>query len=349
MINLDFPNQTPTILTTRNFGDGVFLVKGNILLGFDNPHRNLLSFNIQPIPHGSFCSLFIWPLNHSQFSISNPCKQFLLFSENGKISIHPNDFEISLFEFICVQVKYFVCGRSLSSPDDFIFLSFIFENEQTTHFSFPVNDPDFRFNPNTSILFESSGILDHINSDQINSQKQKIVFAINCVSTIKMISFDQNNVLKTFQFDVEKSLSKSLQNNAKNLDFYETSIIGKNEKEFSFVVFLGFIFYHDTKNRWFVAFQIINVPANGKAYRLIHQEYNTYEIRPQGDSMKNTIQQWKNEFEMACLSDSSNFTWKIRCLTNRNIPGVDADGIRLIKAPEMNLIIADENNGIIKF
>ena len=198
------------------------------------------------------------------------------------------------------------------------------------HYSFPANDKDFFFDQNTSII------------------NNCLSFAINCSSSIKIISLSPKNqyALSNYQFDVERCLSGLLKRNYKNLEYYSTSIIGKNEQECLFIVYIGFVFYHDTKNRWFTAFIIINIPAERKPYKIIHQESVSYNIRPPGNKLKETINQWKMEFTLIANPGKNE---KIQFLTNVNVDGVDIHGTRLIKAPEMNLIIADERNGKIIF
>ena len=330
-MNLNFPFQTPTILTTRQLGDGLFIVPGNVILGFDHTHKNIIGFSIQPYHGDSYAYLFFCSFNPSEMKISDPLYNYPLFSENGKISANPNNFEVSLIEFIDGNpLKYIVIGKDNNVDDTFLYITLILENGTLYNYSFPANDKDFFFDQNTSII------------------NNCLSFAINCSSSIKIISLSPKNqyALSNYQFDVERCLSGLLKRNYKNLEYYSTSIIGKNEQECLFIVYIGFVFYHDTKNRWFTAFIIINIPAERKPYKIIHQESVSYNIRPPGNKLKETINQWKMEFTLIANPGKNE---KIQFLTNVNVDGVDIHGTRLIKAPEMNLIIADERNGKIIF
>lgn len=334
MINEGFPLRNPAIITTRQFSDGEFFAPGNIILGMDHSRNNFISFNIQPIYKGCFCSLFIWKFDYFHVSVSNPKKQFLLFSQTGKISSNPNNFEISLVEFSDKPLKYLVIGRPILLDSNFIHISLIMEDEKINNFHFTINDSNFEFDPSTSILLDPLSI------------------AINCISTVKFITIQQSESdesqtkLKTTQFDVENYLKSRLQCNIKNVDFYETSIIGKNEKESSFIIFIGFSFYNEVNSKWTAAFILMNIPVNGKQMRQLHQESVSFEKRPQGDILKETVLDWKKDFYLIA---SDNIDPSLIFLTNKNRSGIDLNGVRLIKIPEMNLIIADERNGVIKF
>lgn len=329
-----FTLQNPAIITTRQFGDGVFNALGNIILGIDHSRNNFLSFNIQPIYKGCFCSLFIWDFDRLHISVNNPKKQILLFSPTGKISANPNKFEVTLIEISDQPLKYFVYGRSPASDESFLYISLIMNDDQTHNFSFSANDSNFDFNPKTSILFNPISI------------------AINCLSTVKIMTFlpsekvNEKPKLKTIQFDIENYLKTRLQCNIKNVEYYQTSIIDKDENESSFIIFIGFTFYNEKVGKWTAAFIIMNVPVNGKPVRQLHQESVSFEKRPHGDELKETVVKWEKDFLLIC---NKKIDSRLNVLTNKNKPGVDMNGIRLIKIPEINLIIADERNGIIKF
>ena len=327
----EFSLRNPAIIPTQKFGDGEFYAYGNIVLGMDLSRNNFLSFNIQPIQKGCFCSLFIWEFDRFYLSLSNPKKQILLFTKNGLISANPNNFEVTLIEVTNKLLKYFIIGRSISSDPTFLYISLILEDEKIYNFHFSSNDTNFEFDASTSILFNPLSI------------------SINCVSSIKIITIKEESSeikIKTTQFDVENYLKMRLQCNIKNIEFYETSIIEKNTNESSFIIFIGFYFYNERNNKWTTAFILMNVPVNGATMRQIHQESICFEKRPQGDLMKEKIFEWKKQFQTNVHQKNEP---KINLLTNKNLPGKDLDGVRLIKIPEMNLIIADERNGVIKF
>lgn len=332
MNNEGFSLRNPAIITTQKFSDGEFYAIGHILLGMDHSRDKFLSFNILPIYKGCFCSLFEWEFDRFHISVTNPCKEYHLFSQKGKIASNPNNFEIQLIEFSEEPLKYLVIGRSIMTDASFIHVSLIMDDEKTHNFHFSVNDSNFEFNASNSILLNPLSI------------------AINCLSTVKFITIVSNEsskvALKTTMFDVENYLKTRLQCNIKNIDFYETEIIGKNKIESAFIVFVGLTFYNEANGRWTAAAFLINIPVNGKTMRLLHQDTSTFEKRPQGEILKETVFEWKNEYLSAA---SEKIDPKLNYLTNKNRPGIDLKGVRLIKIPEMNLILADERNGIIKF
>ena len=141
LMNKDgFTLKNPAIITTRCFSDGEFFAPGNILLGMDQSRNYFFSFNIQPIPGGSICSLFIWKFDRYKVNVTNPYKEILLFTSTGKITAKPNNFEVSLIEISNHRLKYFVIGRSISSDDTFLYLSLIMENDEVYNYHITTNE-----------------------------------------------------------------------------------------------------------------------------------------------------------------------------------------------------------------
>lgn len=328
----DFSLQNPAIIQTKHFSDGEFFSPGNIILGLNYSREKLLSFNIQPINNGSFCSLFEWNFHYKR--LSNPFRQFLLFSSSGKISSDAEKFELSLIEISEHTIKYVIFGKSIKTDQQFLYITVILSDQTSYNFSFTTNDDHYAFDMTTSLLLSHFSI------------------AIDCVSSIKLITLNEIELqynqkrFKTTLFDIEQYLTSRLQSNMKNVEFYDTSIIGKDEKESSFFVFIGFAFYHEIKTRWVVAYILINLPSDGRQIKQLHQDSVSFERRPQGNIFNETIDNWKKTLLLSAKQKPDS---RLLYLTNKNIAGIDTKGARLIKIPECNMIIVDERNGVITF
>ena len=170
-----------------------------------------------------------------------------------------------------------------------------------------------------------------------------VSIVVNCVSSVRMVTLIDGQI-KFFQFDVARYLGRILQQSTKFLETYEVEIISKNEENATVVVEIGYVFYSEKRGVWYAAVDLVEVPVDGKPVKVLHQETKRYETRS-GDQLVHEMAEYMAVFRSLSVQKDERMNYMI----TENQPENDIEGVRLIKAPDWNLVIADEKNGRFEF
>lgn len=315
-----FITEFPRIVQAGALADGSFRVKGNIILGFTKDSNSVVGFSVDERRNCILCSLFFWKFDNFKCDLTD-LRAIPVFATNGAIACSMNGLIVSYTDVSIDGLKGIVTGQNPSEMDQFLYFSLIFDEENVHNISFSCNNRDYRWNPHKCLLLNP------------------IAVVANCVSSIKVMAVTGTSI-KTSQWDVEGFLDRVLKPIAGSLEHYEVEIIDKSEERCSVIIDLGFIFYSQTKERWFSAVNIIEFPVNGQPVKQLHQESLSYEKRPQGNKIYEDLHYCMSMYSSLPKSTDP----RIHFITNEPQPS-DPEGLRVIKAPEWNLIIADEKNG----
>jgi hypothetical protein len=257
------------------------------------------------------CSLFFWTFNRLNPSDSSLLCQYPLFSPTGKISSHPGDIVVSLAELDGSRIRFVATGQNRFEA--FVYFTLIGADFSLSHHSFGSNNADFRWNPSTCLLHRPPCVV------------------ANCVSTIKIMTLIDDQ-FRLFQFDVEAFLARLMKQSIQTLESFETDVIEKCEAKASVIVSIGYIFYSQKRERWDIGVSLVELPVDGRVTRQLHDEFVGYELRPQGQQLREDLKRRMRQFANLHLDERA----KDSFVTSESHGG----DVRLIAAPQFNLIIA---------
>lgn len=322
-----FLTTYPRIVPSQTLYDGAFRVNGNVILGFTND-LSLVSLGVHELRGGCCCFLNFWNVDPHQCDLKGVSASLPLFSRNGMIQMRGTGIVISATEVKSDVLKFVVTGQN-PEEGEFVYFSIFFDmegNEKSVyHFSLSTNNRKYRWNPNTSLLLNPVSVV------------------VNCVSSVRMVTLVDGQI-KFFQFDVARYLGRILQQSTKFLETYEVDIISKNEENATVVVEIGYVFYSEKRGVWYAAVDLVEVPVDGKPVKVLHQETKRYETRS-GDQLVHEMAEYMAVFRSLSVQKDQRMNYMI----TENQPENDIEGVRLIKAPDWNLVIADEKNGRFEF
>jgi hypothetical protein len=217
---------------------------------------------------------------------------------------------VQVLEIERKTLQFLVIGQS--PKDGFIYFTFIFEGERREHFSFPTNDPNYRWNPSTSLVLSP------------------ISAVANCVSSAKIMMLRPDGTFHLFQFDVEAYLGKLLQQSIRTLEHFQSELIERQESRSLVVLLLGYIFYSENREKWFAGLTLVELPVDGAGVRRIHDEIRGYSVRPPGNQIYDDLEGRLAFFRHIPLPN----VHQLNCLTTEMSGNVQG-----IPFPDLNLIV----------
>ena len=322
-----FPSSSPRVVPSQLLYDGAFRVNGNIVLGVTS-EQELVSLSVQELTGGCACAILFWQIDPHAASLTRVTASRPLFSRSGVIGTPGSGMVVSCTEVRDGPVRFVVTGQN-PNQDEFMYFTVFFDlddNDKSVYnFSLSVNSRKYRWDPHTSLLLSPVSVV------------------VNCVSSVRMVTVIDGQV-KFFQFDVARYLGRILQQSTKFLETYEVDIIEKSEERAAVIVEIGYVFYSEKHGMWYAAVDLVEVPVDGKPVKVLHQETKKYESRL-GDQVLSEMAQNMSLFGRL----TSRRDERLNYMINENLPEKDIDGIRLVRVPDFNLIIADEKNGKVEF
>lgn len=290
--------------------------KGTTILGVNRLGTQLYIIKQTIFENCSEFQLNIHEIDCFNFSISNCIESLHLFSQDGYLNIVDTGMIFQLIEIEDHAIDYIIIGYMPDDQNIFVYFSIILKNRKIINFSFPTNSSTFNWDPHTSLIL---------------TDKSASLIA-SAVSSLKIISFDEEWNPHFKSIDIDKYISRVLKDSTMLLEAYMSKIIANIDG--CFYSFIGFVYFSESKQSWQLVCHILKI-SNDQKITLFNSTAKSLKKRPRGESITKKLENLYQMFES--MSRSECLKENIIIHTNTNYK----NGIREIKIPIAESCIID--------